>query len=91
MIESCVCVIAYLLRFFWNFDAAENNCLMVVFFFGLRRCNSVVSNGISEASFGRDKRTAVNKSSSTRCRPAKRDSMMSMSRQPIEERVDEKK
>lgn len=74
----------HLRRFFWNFDAAENNCLMVVFFFGFRRCMSVVSNGISDASFGRDKRTAVNNSSRTRCRPANRDSMLSMSRQPIQ-------
>lgn len=55
---------------------------MVVFFFGFRRCNAGVSNGISDASVGRDNRTAVNRSSRIFCRPANRDSILSKSRQP---------
>lgn len=73
----------YLFKFFWNFDAAENSCFIVVFFFGFLRCKAGVSNCISDASSGRAIRTAVNKSSKIRCRlPVNLDSLCSISRQP---------
>lgn len=70
------------LRFFWNLDAAENNCLMVVFFFGFLRCMAADSMGNSDASSGRASRTAVNRSSKIRCLPTNRGSLFSISRQP---------
>lgn len=77
----------YRLKFFWNFDAAENNCFIVVFFFGFLRCIAGVSNGISDASSGRANRTAPNKSSRIRCRPAKRGSRFSTSRQARKKKI----
>lgn len=73
---------SYLLRFFWNLDAAEKSCLMVVFFLMARLAGAVASSAISEASSGRASRTALNRSSRLRCLPAKRFSRVSTSRQP---------
>lgn len=76
-------ILAYRRSVFWNFDVTENSCLMVVFFLGLRRCTLPGSSVSSETSAGRAMRTAVNKLSRMRCRPKKRSSRLSRSRQAV--------